>query len=61
MTEERLKKLGILKAKALNKDFNTLYDEYKKKAEKAGCHGELRFITEHGRVGIYVVMKLDDF
>ncbi len=57
MTEQRLKKLGILKAKALSNDFNALYDSYKEKAEKAGYTGEIKFITEHGRVGIYVVME----
>lgn len=57
MIEERLKKLGIEKVKILNKDFYSIYDKYKNKAEKAGCKGELKFITEHGRVGIYVAIE----
>jgi hypothetical protein len=55
MEEQRLKKLGIEKAKSLNKDFDKLYEVYKKKALEAGYTGELRFINEHGRVFIYVV------
>lgn len=56
MTEERLKKLGIEKAKELNADFDNMYEIYKKKALEAGCEGELKFINEHGRVFIYVVL-----
>ena len=54
--KERLKKLGIEKAKNLTKDFDNLYEVYKKKAVEAGYFGELRFIKEHGRVFIYVVL-----
>ena len=60
MPEERLKKLGIEKVKVLNKDFDDLYEKYKKRALEAGCEGELRFIREHGRVTIYVVIEYED-
>jgi hypothetical protein len=56
MEEQRLKKLGIVKAKELTKKFDELYEVYKKKAEEAGYTGELRFIKEHGRVFVYVVL-----
>jgi len=56
MPEERLKKLGIEKTKVLNANFDELYEKYKKRAEEAGCEGELKFIREHGRVFIYVVL-----
>ena len=56
MEEQRLKKLGIVKAKDLTKNFDELYEVYKKKAVEAGHIGELRFIKEHGRVFVYVVL-----
>jgi len=56
MTEERLIKLGIEKVKNLNKDFDNLYEKYKKKAIDDGYTGELKFIKEHGKVLIYVVI-----
>jgi hypothetical protein len=56
MPEERLKKLGTEKARILNENFDVLYEKYKEKAQEAGCKGELKFIREHGRVFIYVVL-----
>ena len=56
MTEKRLSKLGVVKAKQLTKNFDELYEVYKKKAVEAGYLGELRFIKEHGRVFVYVVL-----
>lgn len=56
MPEERLKKLGIEKVKVLNANFDDLYEKYKKKALEAGCEGEIKFIREHGKVFIYVVL-----
>jgi hypothetical protein len=56
MEEQRLKKLGIIKAKELTKNFDEHYEVYKKKAIEAGYLGELRFIKEHGRVFVYVVL-----
>lgn len=54
--ETHLRKLGIEKAKDLTNDFDKLYEMYKKKAEEAGLNGELKFIREHGKVKIYVVL-----
>lgn len=54
--DQRLRKLGVEKAKVLNKDFDNLYEVYKKKALEAGYKGELKFIHEHGKVFIYVVI-----
>jgi hypothetical protein len=56
MTEERFIKLGIEKVKTLNEDFDTLYEKYKKKAIDGGYNGELRFIKEHSKVIVYVVI-----
>ena len=60
MPEERLRKLGIEKTKVLNANFDELYEKYKKRALEAGCEGEIKFIREHGRVTIYVVIKYED-
>ncbi len=54
---ELLKKLGIEKEKVFNKDFDYFYDLYKQKALDYGRKGELRFLKEHGKVIIYVVMN----
>ena len=61
MTEERLRKLGIEKVKTLNENFDVLYEKYKKKAAEAGYLGELKFIREHSRVIIYVVIWYIDY
>lgn len=53
---ELLKKLGIEKEKVFNKDFDYFYDIYKQKALDLGRKGDLRFLKEHGKVIIYVVM-----
>jgi hypothetical protein len=54
---ELLKKLGIEKEKVFVKNFDYFYDLYKQKALDYGKKGELRFIKEHGKVIIYVVMN----
>ncbi len=61
MTQQRLKKLGIEKPKALASDFDTLYEFYKKRAIEAGCEGEIKFIKEHNKVFIYVVIWHVDY
>jgi len=50
---ELLKRLGVEKEKAFSKDFDNLY---KQKALDQGRKGDLRFIKEHGKVIVYVVM-----
>lgn len=54
---QMLKKIGIEKAKAFDKDFDGLYDFYKSKAEDMGYFGDLKFIKEKGRVFIYTIIK----
>ena len=54
---ELLKKLGIEKEKVFSKDFDRFYDLYKKKAVGLGKTGDLRFIKEHGKVVVYVVIE----
>lgn len=54
MIEERLKKIGQVKAKAMQYDFDSIYEKYKEKADKLGYEGELEFIKEHGNVLIYI-------
>ena len=56
MPDERLRKLGEEKVKVLNKDFDNIYESYKTKALEDGYTGEIKFIREHGRVMIYVVL-----
>ena len=56
MPDERLRKLGVEKVKDLNEDFDNLYEKYKNKALESGLNGELKFIREHGKVFIYVVL-----
>jgi len=54
--EERVRKLGVEKEKELKKDFDALYDKYKKKAEKEGYDGEIKFSREKGKVVFFVVL-----
>jgi len=56
MPEQRLRKLGVEKTKVLTEDFDKVYEVYRKKALEAGYEGEIKFIREHGRVFIYVVI-----
>lgn len=53
---ELLKRLGVEKEKAFSKDFDRMYDLYKQKALDLGRKGDLRFIKEHGKVIVYVVI-----
>lgn len=52
-----LKKLGIEKEKDFNRDFDYFYDLYKQKALDFGKKGQLRFVKEHGKVVIFVVIE----
>jgi hypothetical protein len=54
---ELLKKLGIEKVKVVDNNFDEIYDKYTQKAKELGFYGELKFIKEHGRVMIYVVVN----
>lgn len=51
-----LKKLGIEKNKVVNKNFDLICDKYTEKAKRLGFQGELKFLKEHGKVIIYVII-----
>ncbi len=55
--EIRLRKIGTEKVKSFDKDFDSLYDFYKRKAEKMGYFGELKFIKEKGKVLVYTIIE----
>lgn len=52
-----LKKLGIEKVKVVDKNFDEVYDRYKQKAEELGFYGDIKFIKEHSKIMVYVVIK----
>lgn len=54
MTDQRLYKLGIVKKKVFDKEFDAIYDQYKIKAELLGYDGEIKFIRERSKILIYV-------
>lgn len=57
---ERLKKIGEVKAVQFKKNFDQVYDFWKKKAEDEYKYfGELRFIKEHGKVFVYTILNID--
>ena len=56
---ERLRKLGSEKRKVFDNNFDELYDHYKILASDSGYHGTLKFLKEHGKVLIYVVLEED--
>lgn len=53
---EILKKLGIEKSKVLDQNFDELYEKYSLKAKGLGFYGQLKFIKEHSKVLIYVII-----
>jgi hypothetical protein len=59
--EQRLKKIGQVKATTFNKHFDQVYDYWKKTAEdKFNYFGDLKFIKEHNLVFIYTIIELED-
>ena len=53
-----LKKLGIVKVKYINQNFDLVYEEYKNKALALGyANALLKFIKEKNRVFIYLVIS----
>lgn len=53
--EIRLKKIGHVKATIFNKQFDNVYDYWKKRAEtEFNYYGDLKFIKEHNQVFIYI-------
>lgn len=60
MTEQRLRKIGEAKATHFKKDFDKIYDFWKDKAlYDLGYEGELKFIKEHNKVFIYIILDYD--
>jgi hypothetical protein len=59
--KERLKKIGYVKATTFNKEFDRVYDYWKKRAEdEFNYFDDLRFIKEHNLVFIYTVTQFED-
>lgn len=59
--EIRLKKIGKVKATQFDKDFDGVYDWWKKRAEQEhGYYSDLKFIKEHGQVFIYITIDTFD-
>lgn len=58
---ERLRKIGHVKATTFNKQFDQVYDYWKRKSEdELDYYGDLRFIKEHNLVFIYTVIEIED-
>lgn len=59
--EIRLKKIGQVKATTFNKQFDQVYDYWKKRAETEFRYfGDLKFIKEHNQVFIYTIIELEN-
>jgi hypothetical protein len=57
MSEEiRYKKLGVVKQKDLDADFDSIYDKYKNIALELGLTSDLKFVKEKGKVIIYIAI-----
>ena len=56
MEEERFRKLGIEKKTKFDENFDELYDKYKKMATDGGYKGDIKFVTEKGKVIVYVTL-----
>ena len=56
MSEERYKKLGVVKPSDLEADFDGVCDKFKKIALDAGLTGDLKFVRERGKVLIYIAL-----
>ena len=55
--EQRLKKIGQVKATTFNKQFDNVYDYWKKRAEEEfGYYDDLKFIKEHSQFFIYIIL-----
>lgn len=57
----RLKKIGQVKATTFNKQFDNVYDYWKRRAEEEYNYwGDLKFIKEHNLVFIYTIIEFED-
>lgn len=55
--EQRLKKIGQVKATTFNKQFDNVYDYWKKRAEdEFNYFDDLKFIKEHNQIFIYIIL-----
>ena len=55
--EQRLKKIGQVKAQYFKKDFDGVYDYWKKRAEdEFNYYDDLKFIKEHNLIFIYLIL-----
>jgi hypothetical protein len=54
--DKRYKKLGVVKQKDLDLNFDIIYDRFKKIALNLTLIGDLKFIKERGKVIIYVAI-----
>lgn len=53
----RLKKIGQVKAKVFNKQFDAVYDYWKERAQdEFNYYDDLKFIKEHNMVFIYLIL-----
>ena len=58
---ERLRKIGHVKATTFNKQFDNVYDYWKRRAEEEYNYwGDLKFIKEHNLVFIYTIVEFED-
>lgn len=59
--KQRLKKIGQVKATTFNKQFDKVYDYWKKRAEEEfNYYDDLKFIKEHNLVFIYTIIEFED-
>ncbi len=55
---QKIKKIGWEKAALFNKNFDKIYDYWKKKAqEEYNYYDDLRLIKEHNKVYIYMIIE----
>jgi len=55
---QKVRKIGWEKASLFNKNFDKIYDYWKKKAqEEWNYYDDLRLIKEHNKVFIYIVIE----
>ncbi len=61
MGEQRLRKIGEVKATLFKKQFDEIYDFWKQKAiDDYAYRGELKFIKEHNKIFIYLIFEIED-
>lgn len=53
MSDELYKKLGTVKTKELDRNFDKIVGEFQQKALALGLSTELKFVKEKGKVLIY--------